>query len=81
MLVKRTAGRVLQTLLRQDIRGMPIRKSMLDPHKHNTMNHNLNLRYNDVWDYGKYPDYYLIHSVAPRTYEPKVIETICALIH
>ena len=44
-----------------------------DPRKHTTMHHSINTMYLDLWEYGHYPDWVHISSVAPRTYEPQVL--------
>ena len=53
----------------------------LDPRKHITMNHNLHNMYLDQWEYGKYPDWVHIHSVAARTYEPQVLNLLASTLN
>lgn len=68
-----TAGVVRQAVAyRFSVNGF----APLDPRKHNTMNHYVHNMYLDLYEYGKYPEWVHICSVAPRTYESQVLNIV-----
>ena len=67
------------SLLRQTKYGFCLHGfALLDPRKHNTMNHNISNMYLDVYEFGQYPDIIELHSIAPRTYEAQILEIVSA---
>lgn len=53
-----------------------IYKGYLDPHKHNTMNHNIHNVYIELYDTGVYPEWVVNQSEAARTYEPQAYSLV-----
>ena len=77
-----SSGRIATRLLTQASRyNFCWGFALLDPHKHNTMNHNPNNMYIDKWDYGQYPDFWNNHSISARTYEPQVINIVVSALN
>ena len=75
--VTRVASRLLMTNVS---RGFCFNKGMLDPSKHIYMNHVPHNVYTDYWELGQYPELIEIHSIAPRTYEPRIKQIILETI-
>ena len=58
--------------------GFCVGFAQLDPRKHITMNHQHHNMYLDSYEYGEYPDWVHIGSIAPRTYEQQVISILAS---
>lgn len=73
MRIGRTLGRASK-LIRPSQSGFCVFRGYLDPHRHNTMNHNPHNVYIDLWDVGQYPEVVDMSSKPSRLYEPIVID-------
>jgi hypothetical protein len=71
-----TARLASSLLLRANAYRFCINWAPLDPRKHNTMNHNPNNMYLDLYEYGHYPDWILIGSQPSKTYQPQVLSLL-----
>lgn len=65
----RLVPRAGRTLLMRPSAGFCLFKAYLDPHKHNTMNHNIHNVYIELYDTGVYPELVVNQSEPSRTYE------------
>lgn len=71
-MLQRFAPRAARSLLSRPSAGFCLYKSYMDPHKHNTMNHNLHNVYIDLYDVGVYPELVINQSEPSRVYEEQL---------
>ena len=68
-MLQRVIPRVAKALTHRPSAGFCMYKSYLDPHKHNTMNHNIHNVYIELYDTGIYPELVVNQSEPSRVYE------------
>ena len=68
-MIKRFVPLVRRSLTYRPAAGFCLYKGYLDPHKHNTMNHNIHNVYIELYDVGVYPEWVVNQSEPARTYE------------
>lgn len=56
--------------------GFCLFKAYMDPHKHNTMNHNIHNVYIELYDTGDYPEWIVNQSEPSKAYQPEVYSLI-----
>ena len=71
-----STSRLTRSLLYRSPASFCVEWAPLDPRKHNVMNHNPHNMYLEVYEYGHYPEWVHISSVASRAYEPHVLTVL-----
>lgn len=71
-MLQRFVPRVSRAMMRAPSAGFCMFKSYLDPHKHNTMNHNIHNVYIELYDTGIYPELVVNQSEPSRAYEEQL---------